>query len=75
MPLFYWLIVYDRVAQRIADIERFEDAEEASAAYARKEVEQGKRLEYEVVLLGADSLDTLKTTHSRYFSHEVATPF
>ena len=61
----YWLIVYDRQAGRLY-VQPQEFADSSYALRVRCEVE--RRLPgLEVVVLGAESLDQLRVTHSRYF--------
>lgn len=67
MALLHFLLVYDLKQQKLLDSERFDDADEASSAYAAKEGEYRGRDDLEIVLVGADSLDTIRRTHSHYF--------
>lgn len=63
------LIVYDRSSGRVIFQREYapEQREEAlRERFSREEAEKQKP-EIEVVLLSADSLGTLKRTHSRYF--------
>lgn len=63
----HFLVVYD-VARSVAKVEEFgTDYDGALAAYAEREAEFRLDPAVEVVLLGADSLDTVKKTHSSYF--------
>lgn len=65
----HFLIVFDHAAGRLAEpvIEFGEDSDRAVAAYAAKEKAlQGKPL-MEIVLIGSDSLSTVKLTHANYF--------
>jgi len=63
----HFLVVYD-VARSLAAVEEFgTDYENALQAYAEREAEHRLDTAVEVVLLGADSLDTVKKTHSSYF--------
>lgn len=73
--LLHFLIVWDRDEQRLLTVRRFDDVEEAEAEYARLEGEHGKKLQREIVLISADSLSTVKKTHSRYFEAEEGAPF
>jgi len=64
----HFLVVYD-IAAREANVEHYgSDYDAALAAYAQAEQLYRGRDDVEVVLLGADSLDTIKKTHSSYFS-------
>ena len=40
------------------------------AAYAKAEEDFANRETYDIVLLGADSIETIKRTHSSYFHTE-----
>jgi hypothetical protein len=65
----HFLVVYD-VAARHATVREFGDYEEALAAYDELEKEFLKPNAsdaFDIVLLGADSLETIKRTHSSYF--------
>lgn len=63
----HFLVVYD-VMRSSAKVEEYgNDYDAALAAYAEREQEHRFDPAYEVVLLGADSLETVKKTHSSYF--------
>jgi hypothetical protein len=47
------------------------DSMAAVAAYAVKERELHDRRSFEIVLIGSDSLDTVKLTHANYFDGSV----
>jgi hypothetical protein len=71
MALSHFLIVYDLREGRRVLLEEFASARAATDAYAALEEEYRDRsADFEVVLVGADSLDTLRVTHSRYFHEE-----
>ena len=65
----HFLIVFDHSAGRLAEpvIEFGEDSDAAVAAYSAKEKEIGDRPTIEIVLIGSDSLETVKLTHANYF--------
>lgn len=68
-PLIHFLLVYDREADVLARSEEFRDAEAATTAYEKAEQEAshtGRQMD--IVLVGSDSLDAVKITHSNYFS-------
>ncbi|HVW88230.1 MAG TPA: hypothetical protein VHC01_02085 [Gaiellaceae bacterium] len=69
MPLIHFLIVYNRHTRDVAYRE-FDDADEASAAYVATERSHRGEDDIEVVLLGADSIETIRQTHSNYFEHD-----
>lgn len=63
----HFLVVYD-VLLSVAAVEEFgTDYERALEAYSEREREHRLDPAVEVVLLGADSLDTVRKTHSSYF--------
>ena len=63
----HFLIKYDVKAGR-ADVQGFgEDYEAAMHAYEELEQEARESSDVDVVLLSADSLETIKRTHSSYF--------
>ncbi len=67
----HFLLVYDLGQQKIVVQERFDDVDEAVRAYADKETEHLGDPTVEIVLIGADSLDTIKHTHASYFDGKV----
>jgi hypothetical protein len=68
-PLQHFLLVYDHTAGRLLEEIPFGgDSEAAVAAYAEKEREYGARDRVEIVLIGSDSIDTIKVTHANYFT-------
>jgi hypothetical protein len=71
-PTQYFILVYDLAMRHVEVHEYGADVEQANAAYSALEDEHagGK---FEVVLVGADSIDTIKRTHSPYFSTGTAT--
>ena len=50
-----------------ATVTEFDDSAEAMSAYSAVEDENRDRADIEVVLLSADSIDTVRRTHSSYF--------
>lgn len=73
MALIHFLIVFDRETQSIITKEEFSNGRRAGTAYAEREREYHFDPRYEIVLLGADSIETLKVTHAQYFPAEEAT--
>lgn len=67
MALIHFLIVFDRTAQEIVSREEFRDGHKAALAYTAREREYHFDPRFEIVLLGADSLETLQVTHGQYF--------
>lgn len=71
--MFHWLIVFRRSAGELLRFERYEDSGEALGERFRLEREPGGcDPDLEIVVLGADSADTLRVTHSRYFARSDA---
>jgi hypothetical protein len=65
--ILHFLVTRD-VSRRVTDVEEFgTDYDAAQEAYQRAEQRVGRRTDLDVVLLSADSLDTIKRTHSSYF--------
>ena len=60
------LVIYD-IRAGSAKVHEFEDYADALAAYERIEKEHLGSDDLDIVLLGADSLETIKKTHSSYF--------
>lgn len=66
----HFLIVYD-IPTGQAQVRNFDtDYDAAQAAYAEIEGEMRDRDDLDIVLVGADSLETVKRTHSSYFQTE-----
>jgi hypothetical protein len=63
----HFLVVY-RVSEGTSKVQEFgTDYDAAQAAYAAAEQEHRADDDTDIVLLGADSLATIKETHSSYF--------
>jgi hypothetical protein len=63
----HFLVIYD-VAAGEATVREFDDYGDALAAYESIEKEHLGSRDYDIVLLGADSLATVEKTHSSYFA-------
>ncbi len=69
----HFLLVFDHDAGRLVEtIEFGTDDERAVVAYAAKEREYQSRPRCEIVLIGSDSLDTVRLTHANYFDGTAA---
>jgi hypothetical protein len=69
MPLHHFLLIYDlRAGQLVEQLDLGEDGDAAAAEYSRREAEYRHREGFEIVLVGADSIDTIRETHSHYFN-------
>lgn len=62
----HFLVVYD-VRAGEAEVDEYDDYEEAVARYEELEKRFFGSNDYDIVLLGADSLETIRRTHSSYF--------
>lgn len=78
MALEHFLLRFNLRTRTLEDLQKFgSDAEAATQAYASVEQEYRDRpdhTDYEIVLIGADSLETIQVTHSRYFNGGVKLP-
>jgi hypothetical protein len=65
----YFLLVYDRDRGQIIEEAEFDESERAVALRARfdREVRYHLEPQVEVVVLGAQSRESLVSTHGRYF--------
>jgi hypothetical protein len=63
----HYLLIYDQHERLIVGRREFEDAESALAARFEAEREYRTRPDIEVVILAADSWESVQRTHSRYF--------
>ena len=75
-PIKHFLLVYDHSQAKLISLEEFGvDRARAVEAYAAKEREIGElggASTLEIVLIGSDSLDTVKLTHANYFDDTAA---
>ncbi|MGD0853847.1 MAG: hypothetical protein ABSA07_10910 [Acidimicrobiales bacterium] len=74
MPnLHHYLLVFDHAkGELIGNIDFGTDSDSAVAAYAEKEIELKGQDSIEIVLIGSDSLDTIRITHANYFDGSIA---
>jgi hypothetical protein len=72
----HFLLVFDHTKAELVELKEFGgDSDKAVAAYAAKEHEVGalgSPSAFEIVLIGSDSLETVKLTHANYFDGSVA---
>jgi hypothetical protein len=66
----HFLVVYDLAVGKASVREFGTDYDAALAAYAEAEGDLATRDVYDIVLIGSDSLETIKRTHSSYFHTE-----
>ena len=67
MPLIHFLLIYNIEMGRLVEICEFSDAAAAVARYAELERRYAGQGNFEIVLVGADSIETIKQTHAHYF--------
>ena len=63
----HFLITYDRSKLCVVDMERFRNGTKAVDRYEQLEHLYADQAHVEVVLLGADSEEAIRVTHSHYF--------
>ena len=64
----HFLLVFDHDEGKLAEIVEFgTDGGRAVEAYASKESQLKGRPRIEIVLIGSDSLETVRLTHANYF--------
>lgn len=74
-PDKYFILVYD-LRDREVEIEPFNaEFDRAADTYAMLEERHRDDDTTEVVLVGADSIETIKRAHSHYFAHDPADLF
>lgn len=69
-PILHFLVSYDIRAGRASVIPFQEDYDAAIAAYTAHEEDAHDDPNLDIVLLSADSLETIQRTHSSYFETE-----
>lgn len=67
MPLVHFLLAYDRNQGKLIKQQPYSDSDEAVTAYGELEREYRDAKHVEIVLVGADSLQTVMLTHGNYF--------
>jgi hypothetical protein len=67
MAMRYFLLIYNRAHRHLQTVQEFTDRDEAGRAYVATERAAQGDPGLEIVLIGADSLDTIKRTHGQYF--------
>jgi len=68
--LRHFLLTYDGAAGRLRDVQSFLRADRAVAAYQAEEQKYSAEDLVQVVLVAADSLETVKKTHSNFWHGE-----
>ncbi len=71
--LRHFLLVFDHNKGALIDIQEFgSDGDRAVAAYAERERQYQDNDAIEIVLIGSDSLETVRITHANYFDGSAA---
>jgi len=70
MPLVHFLLVYDRKLQKLVFERPYTDPAEALHAYEEMEETHRDERNMEIVLVGADSIETVMLTHGNYWQTE-----
>ena len=80
-PLRHFLIVFDMESEKLISGKEYANADEATRAYAEAEQEHGAEQKHggewtlEIVLIGADSIETVRRSHSNYFESVADSPY
>jgi len=65
----HFLLVFDHHRGELVEVQSFgDDAERALSAYAAVEERHRSDPQMDIVLVGSDSLDTVKITHANYWA-------
>ena len=67
MATVHFLLVYDRQAGKLIVQRPYVDSSEAVRAYEKMEETYRDNKSMEIVLVGADSIETVMLTHGNYF--------
>lgn len=69
----HFLLVFDHDKGHLVEEQHFgEDGKAALVAYSDKEQEHQANRNIEIVLIGSDSIETVKLTHANYYDGSVA---
>lgn len=75
-PIQHFILVFDRSTGRQVEVLSFgKDSSKAVAKYEELEEQFRHNAAMDIVLVGSDSLDTIKVTHSTYFDGDDAAKF
>jgi hypothetical protein len=67
----YFLLIYNHAHRALQTVQTFSNKDEAGRAYVAAERASAGSPNLEIVLVGADSLETIKQTHGQYFTAQV----
>ena len=71
----HFLLVYSHKKHALVSQDEFRDSAKAVAAYNAAEYENRDNDDYEIVLVGSDSIQTIMKTHGHYFANDTADVF
>lgn len=71
MATVHFLLVYDLTEERLVSQAAYYDVNVALSAYAEMEAAHASDADKEIVLVGADSIETVMRTHGQYFPDTV----
>lgn len=71
----HFLLVYSHKEHKLVRQDEFRDSSKAVAAYGIAEYDNRNNDDYEIVLVGSDSIQTIMKTHGHYFAKETADSF
>jgi hypothetical protein len=71
--MLHFLLTYSLTEGRLIDVRQFDDSAAAGRAYIEAEKGNGRGGDTEIVLVGADSIEALQTTHAHYFDGDPET--
>lgn len=63
----HFLLVYDHARHVLTSTRQFANGDEAAVAYSSLEKAHAADDDLEIVLVGADSIETIRRTHASYF--------
>lgn len=69
--LAHFLLVFDHTASKLVYEQEFSDSDTAVQEYFRMEQTYRDKPRIEIVLIGSDSIETVKLTHANYFDGTV----
>ena len=68
----HFLLVYDRKVDKLLEcVDYGSDSEAALAAYSQRGIDNWQNPDMDILLVGSDSLETVKLTHATYFANRV----
>lgn len=69
MKVQHFLLIFDHKQARLLDVAEFgSNSELASLKYREAELSYQDERDIDIVLVGSDSLETVKLTHANYFN-------